>query len=71
MATRCPAPHHDFILTCERGAPGRPRQSTIFALQQGARSITLVDQVVIDGWWANVDVVGDDAFFTFRFHKLD
>jgi hypothetical protein len=24
-----------------------------------------------DGWWANARVVGDEAFITFRFHKLD
>jgi hypothetical protein len=46
--------------------------STDYALERDGVKIPLLRRLnADDGWWCTVRVVGDEAFLTFRFHKLD
>ncbi len=64
----------DYAITCAQipkdrwdGVP-----STDFALERGSVKIPLFRRSnADDGWWATVRMIGEDAFITFRFHKLD
>jgi len=63
-----------YAVTCARVPTTVPHSvpSTDYALEQGGVKIPLFRRLNDDdGWWANVRVIGDEAFFTFRFHKLD
>lgn len=64
----------DYRVTCAQIPTTEPHSvpSTDFALERDGVKIPLLRRLnADDGWWANVKMIGEDAFITFRFHKLD